>query len=265
MADNNNLTRLGFVEIGAARAAALGAQAYDIIKQRTPASLQPKLEAAEATAVAYSAPYLTKGAEVLRVADLKVDASIKTAYEKYEANTTFLATAVARQREAHADNLQKFQEARKEYLQKVEASLAYVREHGVTGTAKAASDVLLAAVHEAQAAPQKLLHEVDAAWHRLLELPAVKALVEGGRERLSSSVGAAYARYSVTRDKLVADPRYAAAVAKGEEYIKSVQATSFYQAAAARLITLPYVDVGLKSAAPYLEAARAHLAPVEAA
>lgn len=63
---------------------------------------------------------------------MKVDASIRAAYERYEANSAFVAAALAQQREAHADNLQKFEAARKEYLQKVEASLAYVREHGVT-------------------------------------------------------------------------------------------------------------------------------------
>lgn len=72
MAENNALTRLQFVEDGAARAASLGSQAYAVVKQHAPAALKPRLEAAEAKAVEAAAPFISKGAEALKTADVKV-------------------------------------------------------------------------------------------------------------------------------------------------------------------------------------------------
>lgn len=71
MSETNGLTRLQFVEAGAARAAVLGSQAFEAIKYRS-GSLKPRLEAAEAKAAELSMPILSRSAELLKLADTKV-------------------------------------------------------------------------------------------------------------------------------------------------------------------------------------------------
>ena len=58
------------------------------------------------------------------------------------------------------------------------------------GTAKAATEVVLSRVADAKKAPAALLHEIDAAWHRLLALPAVAAVLEGSRKQVGGGATA---------------------------------------------------------------------------
>ena len=71
---------------------------------------------------------------------LQVDGAITSAWHSYSANTEYLASAVAAQRQRvgalAAPGLEQFAEARRAYLRRVEDSVAYVQEQGLTGTTK---------------------------------------------------------------------------------------------------------------------------------
>eukprot|EP00887_Chlorella_sp_A99_P000309 scaffold13.g309.t1 len=268
MAENTQqLQRLGGVKQTGERAIALAGSYYESAKAYVPSPILEIENRLVTAATPRLAPLVTLATEkadtLLFLADAKVDASIKAAVASYQANSEYLAAAVKKQRTAQAANLETFNAARQEYLHKVEESLAYVKQQGLQGAARAASDALLLRVQEAKKVPAQLLGEIDKAWHQLLALPAVSALLEGSKKQ----VGTAFSAYSKAHDLVVASPTYSAVLSRGEAALKSAQATSVYQAAAARLYpwAAPYVEPALKSAQPYIAAVTSHLAPVAAA
>jgi hypothetical protein len=76
-------------------------------------------------------------------------------------------------------SLEQFRQARDQYLTAVKEAAAFVKEHGVTGTAKYATDRVLAAVEDATKIPlhlqttaQLVIDKVAEAWSSLAALPA---------------------------------------------------------------------------------------------
>ncbi|KAI7845739.1 hypothetical protein COHA_000655 [Chlorella ohadii] len=250
------LKRLTPVVGAAASAATLAGRLYVSSKAYVPERLQGTVAAAEGKVAELATPYLPtlldKGTSVLQAVDQKVDSTILSAWSSYTSHAEALTAAVAQQKAA-----------RQAYLQRVEESVAFVREQGLQGATKAAADALQSRVEEAKKVPTVLIGEISEAWTKFVHTPAVERLLAASR----GQVEAAYARYMAAHDALVADPRYSAALAKSGELLAAVQGTGAYQAAAARLapLLMPYADQAGKLAAPYLQAVASHLAPVPAA
>ncbi|PSC69120.1 major lipid droplet [Micractinium conductrix] len=240
------LKRLAPVLSVAVVATATAAQLHDRVLASVPDRLKGTVSSTEERVAALASPYVAvitdKGAAALRVADAKVDGAILSAWQSLVAGRA----AVEKQGSA---SLEQLQAARQAYLKRVEESVAYVRQAGLQGTAKAAADTLMVKVEEAKRVPGAVMSEISEAWTRLAGLPAVERVLSASR----GQVDAAWGRYTAAHDALVADPRYASALSMGGELLASLQATAAYKAAAERLTPLfaPYAESAARVAGPY--------------
>ena len=95
-----------------------------------------------------------------------MDAAVATASRVYQNNSAYLQQQLQKQKEFHSQNLEAYRSAREAYLKKVEELVEYLRQHGLTSTARKAADEVLARVGEAKnsvlAVPVTLLHKVGA-------------------------------------------------------------------------------------------------------
>ncbi|KAL4422652.1 hypothetical protein ABPG75_008849 [Micractinium tetrahymenae] len=262
MSEQAELKRLAPVVAAATGAATRLQGLHGRALSLVPEAYKPSVEQREQQLAALASPYLTalsdRAPALLHAVDAKVDGAIMAAWASFTANRA--AVGAAAQHARHA-GLEQLSAARQAYLSRLEESLAFVRAQGLQGTAKAAADALLGRVEEAKRAlpsASTLLGDISKAWSKLAATPAVERLLQASR----AQVDGAYARYLATHDALVADPRYASAVAKGSELLSAVQATSAYQAAAGRLT--PYLAPAAESIAPLVAKAAAHLAPAAA-
>lgn len=89
----------------------------------------------------------------------------------------------------------------------VEESVEFLKQNGLTGTARKAADEVLARVGRARELPGYLVHQVQEAWARLLALPPVRAL----SDRVQPLVDASLATYTSVHDLMVATPAYRSA------------------------------------------------------
>lgn len=106
----------------------------------------------------------------------------------------------------HADNIETYKAAREQYLKRVEESVDFVKEKGLTGTAKAAADEVTAQLAKAKAIPGYVLNKVQAAFEKLNKVaagPAHKVL-----DTVKPTVDAAYTRYISLHDNVVASGKY---------------------------------------------------------
>eukprot|EP00887_Chlorella_sp_A99_P001422 scaffold8.g1422.t1 len=251
------LARLGFVPAAAERGQELAQSAYTKAKSLAPRPVAEQLERAEAVA----APYLTAaqdaGSGLLKTADAKVDAALAQAQRVYQDNTGYLADQVAKQKQAHAANLEAYHQAKEEYLRRVEEAVEFLKQNGLTGTARRAADEVAARItHARQQAteiPAHLLHGVEAAWQRLLALPPVRA-----------AAGASLATYVALHDTLVHTSLYrgvyglaAAVLERGESTRVWGAAEPLLRPALAKVSDSKYFQLALRELQPAAPSAAA--------
>ena len=86
--------------------------------------------------------------------------------------------AMSDAREEHARAVEECSQARRVYLLKIEETLQFLRENGISGTARLAVNTMLGRIDEAQKYPAHLEGEagmvvgkVNEAWSKLVALP----------------------------------------------------------------------------------------------
>lgn len=260
-----DLKRLAFVPEVAEKAVNTASSLYSTSKTYVPASLKPRLDGLEEQVGNLSAPYVAKAqdtsSELLKTIDQKVDTVVGQAQQVYQSNTSYLQQQLEKQKQFHAANLESYRAAREQYLKKVEDSVDFLKQHGLTGAAKAAADEVGAKLADAQKLPGYLIHQVQEAVHRLLAFPPVSKLLETARPQLD----AAYATYAKLHDNVVASPRYKQAYDLSLQVLGRVQASSLYQTAATRLypVVQPYADPAYAKvvSSPYYQLAVEQLKP----
>lgn len=109
----------------------------------------------------------------------QVDYAAGIASRYYSSAGNELSGQVQRQKDYHRENLERYKAAREAYLQKIEDTVGFVKQHGITGAAKYSADAVLAQVEEAKKIPaflekqgSVLASKVQEAWHKFYSLPA---------------------------------------------------------------------------------------------
>lgn len=109
----------------------------------------------------------------------QVDSVAGVASRYYSSAGTELSGQVQKQKEYHRENLERYEAAKKAYLARIEDAVGFVKQHGITGTAKYSADAVLAQVEEAKKIPailekqgSVLATKVQEAWDRFYSLPA---------------------------------------------------------------------------------------------
>lgn len=265
----NGLKRLAFVPDVAEKAAHTAASVYNTSKTYVPANLKPRLESVEERVSNLSAPYVTKaqdaGSELLKAMDSKVDQAVGQASAVYQSNTSYLQQQLDKQKQFHAANLESYRTAREQYLKKVEDSVDFLKQHGLTGAAKAAADEVGSKLAEAKKLPGYMVHQVQEAVERLLSFPPVHKLLEAARPQLD----AAYSTYAKYHDSVVGSVRYKQTYDLALQVMGRVQSTGLYQTAMTRLYPMvqPYADPAYDAvvSSDYYKVAVEHLRPKVAA
>jgi hypothetical protein len=275
-----SLQRLDFLksytEFAVNKSSDIAGSVYATSRSFTPSFLEPQVQAVEGKAkeVAsnYGAPIVNavqdKSSQVLGVVDKQVDGVVKRAEEFYSNNSTFLSNAVKNQSDYHAKNLQHFKDARDAYLKQAKDAVNFLKKEGVSGTAKAAVDSLLATVEQAKGVPNYLneqanflLEKVSVAWEKLSSVPAVQKTLDA----VSPAVEQAKKKYIEAHDLVVTAPVYNKAVDTGADVLTKVQTTYVYKTAANRLypVISPYADPVIEkvSHSPYVNGVIDHLKP----
>ena len=110
---------------------------------------------------------------------LQVDYAAAIASRYYSSAGNELSGHVQKQKDYHRENLERYKAAREAYLQKIEDTVGFVKQHGITGTAKYSADAVLAQVEEAKKIPaflekqgSILAAKVHEAWDKFYSLPA---------------------------------------------------------------------------------------------
>ena len=111
----------------------------------------------------------------------QVDYAAGIASRYYSSAGNELSGQVQKQKDYHRENLERYKAAREAYLQKIEDTVGFVKQHGVAGTAKYSADAVLAQVEEAKKIPaflekqgSFLANKVNEAWSQFYSLPAGK-------------------------------------------------------------------------------------------
>merc|ERR1719189_106602 len=235
------------------------AKAYQQAKEAAPSSLAPSLEALEAALAVYGGPVVAK-----------VQETAPKLFKEAEAATKRLGELVTIP--AVGESMASFKAMREQYLQAIENFVAEVKAGGVSSVTSKAVEGLTAAVAEARAKVSAVdfspyVEKVMSAWTTLVAQPPVAKAMEASK----SAVAAAQARYVAAHDVLVADPRYAAAVGKGGEFVSKVTSSEYYKKAEA--LAMPYIEKAMSlsvvqsavsASEPYAAAMIEHLKPVAA-
>ncbi|KAI3435535.1 hypothetical protein D9Q98_001600 [Chlorella vulgaris] len=260
-AANGRLTSL------ASQTGALAEKTYVSAKAYVPESVKPRVDQVEGAVAEVAAPYVHKaqdtGATLLRAADDRIDTALNTAQKVYSDNSAYLQAQLARQAEFHKSNLQSYKEAREAYLKKVEDAVEFVKQKGLTGSARAAADEVLARVGEAKVAvlgaPGYLLHKVQDAVDRLLAFGPVHSAVESAKPSLSAAKG----QYLRVHDSVVATPQYKQVYDLAGTFAARAQQT--WIVAKAKENLLPYAQPTMDSvvSSPYYSSLVQHLQPIE--
>jgi hypothetical protein len=243
------------------------AYAYNSSRSLLPASCRTGLQSIEERVTHISAPYLAglqQGSErVLWTLDSKVDSIVKVAQEVMQPRVLSDARA------EHQLVVAEASQARKAYLQQIVESVHYLREHGITGTAKQALGAILSKVDEAQSLPADresegltLVNGVHDAWAKLAALPPVKGVIETAQP----SIDFTQRKYGDAHDAVVASATYNRALEAAAEVLQRVQDSPLYKAAAGRLypaisgIADPAIERITNSS--YTKAVVEHLKPI---
>jgi hypothetical protein len=157
------------------------------------------------------------------------------------------------------------------YLLDIQQSLAFLKENGLTGTAKVAAEALAQRIEEVQRLPvtigeeaEVLVTKVGEAWQKLVASPAVTKVIQV----TEPSVEFTRAKYQSVHDAVVASATYSKAVGVADGIVKRVQGNLVYRAAAHTLypVISPYADPALDKIthSPYYTAVLQHLKPTRA-
>lgn len=262
----SDLKKLQFVPEVGAKSVNVAGNVYSAAKDYVPESLKPQLNKVEESVVNLSAPYVAyaqdKSIAVLKGADDRVDKAVQSATNVYQSNSTYLQQQISKMEQFHNSNLESYKAAREAYLKKVEESVDFLKANGLTGTAKAAADEVLARISKARDLPSYLIKQVHDSYEKLAALEPVQHVVE----RVKPAVDAAYGRYLSLHDSVVATNQYKRAYTLGQSVLTRAQSTILYQKAKENLYPLfaPYADPALAqlTASPYYKAAVQHLTPI---
>lgn len=186
---------------------------------------------------------------------------MQNAGQVYQNNSAYLQAQIEKQKEFHKHNLEAYKAAREQYLKKVEDSVHFLKQQGITGTARKAADEVSAAISEARKLPAVAAHKVHEAFDALLAFEPVKKILASTKP----AVDAAYTRYMGVHDVVLASPQYKKAYELSQAALTRAQETFIYRKAKENLYPLvaKYADPALEqiSASQYYQATVAHLAP----
>jgi len=212
------------------------AYAYSSSRSLLPASCRTGLRSIEDRVSHIGAPLFTNlqqgGERVLWTLDSKVDSIVKVAQQAMQPR------ALSDARAEHQLVVAEASQARKDYLQQIVESVHYLREHGITGTAKQAMSSILSKVDEVQSLPAEreseglyLVNGVHDAWAKLAALPPVSRVIESAQP----SIDFTQRKYGAAHDAVVASQTYNRALEAAAEVLQRVQESPLYKAAAGRL------------------------------
>jgi hypothetical protein len=240
---------------------------YSNGKSYAPARIEPAVKAVEDKVTEYGTPLVNivqdQSESILKTLDTKVD----TVMDRV---VNFAENSIGSQAKLHEKGAEFYRHAREMYLKRVEEVTSFLKENGLTGTAKFAAEVVLARVDEAKKLPSSiskeskvLVEKVGEAWARLSSYPAVHNVIETAQP----SVDFAWKKYIAAHDTVVATQTYHRAVETGAGVLSKVQETGLYKAAADKLypVVSPYFDPALDRVthSHYYEAVRNHLKPID--
>eukprot|EP01023_Acetabularia_acetabulum_P056847 TRINITY_DN65_c0_g1_i1.p1 TRINITY_DN65_c0_g1~~TRINITY_DN65_c0_g1_i1.p1 ORF type:complete len:267 (-),score=55.89 TRINITY_DN65_c0_g1_i1:112-912(-) len=255
---NDQLKKLQFVRDGAGYVSQTSSSVYATGRSYVPDFAESAVQAIEGAVKSVTDPLVTKGDQLLQVADKQVDQVVDKVQQTY-----------SKQVEGQKENMDRFKAAREQYLKKVEEAMEFVKSKGVTGTAHAAVEAVQKAIQEArQQIPQFVgkganasIEKVTDAWNALLATQAVSKLVETSKPSVDYALGV----YQTAHGKVVKDPRYNQAVQYGAGVVQKVQESTVYQKVSEKVS--PYVAPTIEKiqTSKYYSAVVDHLKPVDGA
>lgn len=170
------------------------------------------------------------------------------------------AHATYKQQKAyHAQSMEMYKAAREQYLKKVEDVVSFVKEQGITGTAKVAVDEVTVALKEARKIPGSLAKKVHDAFEKMMAMEAVQKVLKGTQP----TVQMAYSKYQKVHDSVVASSSYKKLYDMSATTVSQVQASFIYRKAAENLYPLvaKYADPMCEKLDPSYKALMMHVQP----
>lgn len=189
----------------------------------------------------------------------KIAQNASTVYEK---NSTYINQQLEFGREYHAKNMEAFKAARDQYLNRVNDTVDFLKQNGLSGAAQKAADEVSAAVAEARKLPGAVIKQVHDAFERLMSLMPVQKIMNSTRP----AIDAAYVKYESVHDTVVSSAYYKKAYTTAESFIDRAQGTMLYQKAKENIWN-PYLSkygdpaLGQLTSHPYYHSLVAQIAP----
>ncbi|KAK9843460.1 hypothetical protein WJX81_004052 [Elliptochloris bilobata] len=245
----SGLKRLDFVRTCGEFWGAKAASVYRGTRAFVPNALDSSLRAVEDRVAGLGMPLLMRSEDVLRSVDITVDSALTVVRGLLAGKSLGDALVATRQHSASEYQFQ-FVKARNDYLQQVEDAIAFLKETGITGAARAAVTTLLGSVREAHKTPPALefrseavISKVSDAWGKLVVQPPVTKLVE----TVQPTVDFSYHKYCQAHDVVVASEAYNRALETASAIIHKVTGSLVYRVAASKLypVISPYADPAL--------------------
>eukprot|EP01026_Neomeris_dumetosa_P039690 TRINITY_DN32652_c0_g1_i1.p1 TRINITY_DN32652_c0_g1~~TRINITY_DN32652_c0_g1_i1.p1 ORF type:complete len:288 (-),score=27.48 TRINITY_DN32652_c0_g1_i1:334-1152(-) len=253
---STQLKQLQFVKDAGEYVSSTGQTVYATGRSLVPNFAESTVQVVEKVVKNVTEPLLSRGEVLLQVADKQVDNVVGKFQETYN-----------KQVEGQKESMERFKQAREQYLKKVEEAMEFVKSKGVTGTTKAGVETVQKAIVEARQQIPSLLsktasssiEKVTDAWNALIATQAVNKLIETTKPSVDYALGV----YKNAHDVVVQDPRYSQAFQYGANVVSKVQESPVYQKISEKVS--PYVSPTIEKvqSSKYYNAVVDHLKPAQ--